>query len=69
MKIWHDDLGLQDDQHEMKVLYQSEYFPHLPVWSTVTRGDCAVCAMGPSAWGGVFPAFFSTVYDLMLIGF
>lgn len=69
MKIWHDDLGMQNDLRETKVLYQSDLFLRPPILSRVTRGDCAVAAMGPEAWGGACPRWYRTVYDLMLAGF
>jgi len=67
MLVWCDDLGI-DDLHETQVLFHSKYNPELPpMFSTVSRGDCAVAAMGPHAWA-VFADYYQTIRDLMRIG-
>lgn len=65
MKIWHDDLGVQDDPHEMLV---QMYCPGwVPVWGQVTGGDAAVAS--GSLRGIPLAYFYETVRALMLAGF
>lgn len=65
MKIWHDDLGIQDDPHEICV---QMYPPHwVPVWANVTGGDAAVAS--GSYYGMSLSYFYETVRALMLAGF
>lgn len=66
MKIWHDDLGIQDDPHEMRV---QMFCPGwVPVWGQVTGGDAAVAA-GECNSNWTFKYFYETIRSLMLAGF
>ncbi len=68
MKIWHDDLGLQDDQHEMKVLWIPDNCRLPPVEANVTGGDTAACFLIVDR-EQTFGRWYSTVRDLLLAGF
>ena len=70
MKIWHDDLGVQDDPHETMVLFRFKMAKATPVFSAVSRGDCAVAAQGESCFGfAPYSQWYRTIRDLMLHGF
>lgn len=68
MKIWHDDLGVQDDPHELKVLWSPRNWKLEPVVSNVTGGDVAA-AMLMSHSESAFSNWYQTVRDLLLAGF
>jgi hypothetical protein len=69
MQIWHDDLGLQDDRHELRVLFQSANPKVDPFHSQVTRADVAVAASHIPHVGWVFYEFYLNVRLLLLAGF
>lgn len=66
MKIWHDDLGVQDDPHEM--LVQMSLPGWVPLWGRVTGGDAAV-ASGSLCSSWTLERFYETIRSLMLAGF
>ena len=67
MKIWHDDLGLQDDPHEMRVELRVAGWPRA-VMATVSGGDVAVAATDRFDWNA-YSKFYHTVRLLLLAGF
>ncbi len=70
MKIWHDDLGIQDDPHEMKVLWRFVMPRVKPQFACVSGADCAAAASGEEFLNSLsYSAWYSTVRDLMLAGF
>lgn len=66
MKIWHDDLGMQDDPHETKVLWRFVTARAKPEFACVSGEDCAAAALAEES---AYAAWYSTVRDLMLAGF
>jgi hypothetical protein len=68
MKIWHDDLGIQNDPHEMKVLWIPKMCRLPPIESRVTGGDAAA-AMLIMHSECAFSNWYQTVRDLLLAGF
>lgn len=71
MKIWHDDLGMQDDPHETKVLWRFAMARAKPEFASVSGGDCAAAAaqVEDCFRSSAYSAWYSTVRDLMLHGF
>ncbi len=65
--IWYDDLGLQEDGHEMLVKLQFEVGPGF-VLARVSRGDVAVAALDQFSWN-MYAEFFHTIRLLLLAGF
>lgn len=70
MKIWHDDLGMQDDPHETKVLWRFVTARVKPEFACVSGEDCVAAAQGEDCFrSSAYAAWYSTVRDLMLHGF
>lgn len=67
MKIWHDDLGIQNDPHELRVLFRPYYGK--PVFVRVGSGDTAVASLGPEHIGQVYRDWYMTIRLLLLAGF
>lgn len=69
MNIWHDDLGMQEDPHEVKVMLQADCFG-VAVLVRVNGGDTAVASGGDSVYGYfTFANWYETIRLLMLAGF
>ncbi len=70
MQIWHDDLGIQNDQYETQVLFRFKMASKAQVYGTVSRADCAVASQGESCFAfSAYSEWYRTVRDLMLHGF
>lgn len=70
MKLWHDDLGVQDDPHETQILFRFKMASAANVFGTVTGADCAVAAQGESCFAfSAYSEWYRTVRDMMLHGF
>ena len=69
MKIWHDDLGVEDDPHELMIAPTFTDSFSWQFWG-VTGGDAAVASGGEHSYKMLSLAeWFRTVHMLMLAGF
>jgi hypothetical protein len=70
MQIWHDDLGIEDDQHEMQVKPSGLFWKSQPEHWRVFGSDASVAALGGDGYGYFeLCDWFKTVELLMLAGF
>lgn len=67
MQIWHDDLGCEEDKHEMLVELRFSCGTGSAM-AKVSRGDVAVAAMDEFDWN-MYAEFFYTIRLLLLAGF
>lgn len=67
---WHDDLGLEPERHEIRVLWTPANWNLPPVAANVSRGDVATAMSRNYPENGLpFSDWFATVRDLLLAGF
>ncbi len=68
-QIWHDDLGCEEDRHELRVLLSTIFDIRPPLLARVTAGDVAVAATRDSLDWMFEAEFFKTIRLLLAAGF
>ena len=69
MKIWHDDLGVETEPHELRVRPTGFVWASEPGHWQVTGGDAAVAAEGNWPEVAALSGWFATIWLLMSAGF